>query len=136
MSVLFICCRMTIWEILLFVIFKLIIFAYDLLFGWIYNIITKPWDRRKLYKKVLAKPCKPILAGDTQVTYKPVEIEASPLIKEFKQADNKTMAEVWTWAVTRYRGKTVLGTREMLGEEEEVQHDGQVFKKYNLGDYR
>ena len=36
----------------------------------------------------------------------------------------------------RYRGKTVLGTREMLGEEEEVQHDGQVFKKYDLGDYR
>ena len=129
------CSSMAVGDILLIII-KYIIFGYDILFGWIYNIFTKPWAKRKLYKKVLAKPCQPISPGDTQVTYKPVKINASPLMKEFHQADNRTMAEVWTWVVKRYREKNVLGTRELVGEEEEVQINGQTGKKYNLGEYR
>ena len=127
--------RMGIGDIFLGII-KLVIYIYDILFGWLYNILTKPWIRRKMYKTVLAKPSKPIQAGDSQVTYDPVQIQASPLMKEFQQADNRTMAEVWSWAVKKYTDKKVLGTREMLGEDEEVQDNGQTFKKYNLGEYR
>ena len=135
MSVLDSGCRMSAGDILLGII-KTVIFVYDILFGWVYSIFTKPWVKRKIFNKVLAKPCKSIKDGDTQVTYKPVPIEDSPLVKEFQLADNKTMAEVWSWVVKRYYDKDALGTREIVGEEEEVQSNGQTFKKYILGDYR
>ena len=36
----------------------------------------------------------------------------------------------------RYREKNLLGTRDILGEEDEVQPNGKMFKKLELGDYR
>ena len=117
-------------------IVKTVIYVYDILFGWVYSIFTKPWVKRKMHKKIWAKPCKPIQDGDTQATFIPVTIESSPLIKEFRMAENRTMTEVWTWVVKKYRDRNTMGTREIIGEEEEVQPNGQTFKKYNLGDYR
>ena len=46
-----------------------------------------------------------------------------------------TLDKVWKNAVTRYEDKLCLGTRKILGVEEEKQEDGKVFKKLNLGDY-
>ena len=37
---------------------------------------------------------------------------------------------------SRYRDKKLLGTRDILGEEDEVQPNGKMFKKLELGDYR
>ena len=47
--------------------------------------------------------------------------------------DNDTIkitpvVQVWSWSVQRYGGKRLLGTREIIGEEDEVQPNGQVFK--------
>ena len=36
----------------------------------------------------------------------------------------------------RYREKNLLGTRDVLAEEDEVQPNGKMFKKLELGDYR
>ena len=36
----------------------------------------------------------------------------------------------------RYRSAPLLGTREILDEEDEVQPNGKMFKKYIMGDYR
>ena len=36
----------------------------------------------------------------------------------------------------RYSDKRLLGTRDVLGEEDEVQPNGKMFKKLELGDYR
>lgn len=39
--------------------------------------------------------------------------------------------------VTKIHGnKRCLGTREILNEEDEVQPNGRVFKKYNMGEYK
>lgn len=38
--------------------------------------------------------------------------------------------------VLRYREKNLLGTRDVLAEEDEVQPNGKMFKKLELGDYR
>ena len=35
-----------------------------------------------------------------------------------------------------YRERRLLGTRDILGEEDEIQPDGKMFKKLELGDYR
>ena len=36
----------------------------------------------------------------------------------------------------RYHEKNLLGTRDVLAEEDEVQPNGKMFKKLELGDYR
>lgn len=46
------------------------------------------------------------------------------------------MDKAWNWAVRRYGPRKLLGTRDVLGEEDEVQSNGKIFKKLELGDYR
>merc|ERR1712013_844850 len=46
-----------------------------------------------------------------------------------------TVDKVWNNAVTLYDQKLCLGTRQVLGEEEEKQSNGKIFKKLNLGKY-
>lgn len=41
-----------------------------------------------------------------------------------------------TLAAKTHTTKKCLGTRQILSEEDEVQKNGRVFKKYNLGDYQ
>ena len=40
-----------------------------------------------------------------------------------------------TFATNIHRNKKSLGTRKILSEEDEVQPNGRVFKKYNMGEY-
>jgi long-chain acyl-CoA synthetase len=46
-----------------------------------------------------------------------------------------TVTKSFNYAVKKYGGKSCLGTREILGEEDEVQKNGKLFKKLALGDY-
>ncbi|XP_049822400.1 long-chain-fatty-acid--CoA ligase 4 isoform X2 [Aethina tumida] len=47
-----------------------------------------------------------------------------------------TMAKMFEYVARTYPNKRCLGTREILGEEDEKQPNGRVFKKYNMGDYK
>ena len=47
-----------------------------------------------------------------------------------------TVTKAFNYAVKKYGGKECLGTREILGIEDEVQKSGKVFKKLTLGDYQ
>merc|ERR1711892_1610556 len=47
-----------------------------------------------------------------------------------------TITKAFNYAVTKYGSKTCLGTRQVLGEEDEVQSNGKVFKKLSLGEYK
>ena len=46
------------------------------------------------------------------------------------------MEKVFSHAVGKFNDRQCLGTREILGEEKEVQPDGKVFAKFNLGEYK
>jgi long-chain acyl-CoA synthetase len=46
-----------------------------------------------------------------------------------------TVTKSFNYAVQKYGQKSCLGTREILGEEDEVQKNGKLFKKLALGDY-
>jgi len=104
--------------------------------NWIYDIVTRPEEKLKNYNRILAFPEKTIQENDTEVTYIPAAGQKTDLIKAFDSAGIKTMADVWKWSVNRYREKKLLGTRDILGEEDEVQPNGKMFKKLELGDYR
>ena len=110
--------------------------VFDFLTRWIYNIIQRPGAKLKEYSAVRAVQCKPIKPGDTQVTYKPVPISANALVRDFEHAQHSTMADVWSWVVGRYGSRRLLGTRDILGEEDEIQSNGSVFRKLLLGEYR
>ena len=105
------------------------------------------------YSRVLSNPEKTIHENDTevseklvmaadgnvadcQVTYLPSAGQKTKLISEFESANIRTMADVWRWSVEKYREKKLLGTRDVLAEEDEVQPNGKMFKKLELGDYR
>ncbi|CAG9854208.1 unnamed protein product [Phyllotreta striolata] len=47
-----------------------------------------------------------------------------------------TMAKMFEYCAKKYRNKRCLGTREILAEEDEVQPNGRVFKKFVMGDYK
>ena len=89
------------------------------------------------FTRTRAIPSSPIREGDTQVTYEPVEEkEKSPIIEAFESSGIKTMDDVFRWSVDRYGLRRFLGTRDILGEDDEVQPNGRMFAKFDLGEYR
>jgi len=52
--------------------------------------------------------------------------------------DNKvdTVTKAFNYAVTKYGEKQCLGTRQVLGEMDELQGNGKIFKKLSLGEYK
>ena len=55
---------------------------------------------------------------------------------ELVKSRAETMADAMKWATQKYGSKQVMGTREIIAELDEVQPNGKMFKKYELGDYR
>lgn len=52
------------------------------------------------------------------------------------QANIDTLEKMFNYVAKIHTNKRCLGTREVLSEEDEIQPNGRVFKKYNLGDYK
>lgn len=47
-----------------------------------------------------------------------------------------TLEKVFKYVVKIHTTKRCLGTRQILGEEDELQPNGRVFKKYKMGEYK
>ena len=43
------------------------------------------------------------------------------------------MSSLWKWAAKKYSHRELLGTRDILREEDEIQSNGKIFKKLHLG---
>jgi long-chain acyl-CoA synthetase len=54
---------------------------------------------------------------------------------ELENSGVDTMEKTFAYAVRRNGTKRCLGTRQLFAEEEEMQKNGKLFKKYALGDY-
>jgi len=121
---------------LLLAVVRTLVTAWDWATNWAYSLFTHPANTVTNYGKVRAYPDKTPSAGDTELTFIPTAGKKTDLIAEFEAAGNETMADVWDWSVARYREKKLVGTRDILGEEDEVQPNGKMFKKLELGDYR
>eukprot|EP00092_Neocalanus_flemingeri_P029333 GFUD01031845.1.p1 GENE.GFUD01031845.1~~GFUD01031845.1.p1 ORF type:complete len:722 (+),score=229.22 GFUD01031845.1:206-2371(+) len=121
---------------ILLAVIRLVVGVWGTVFNWAYCIVSNPGQIVKNYAKIRSKPSKPIKDGDTDATFIPTAGTKTPYISEFEAANNETLADVWNWSVARYKEKKLLGTRDILGEEDEVQPNGKMFKKLELGDYR
>ena len=47
-----------------------------------------------------------------------------------------TLEKVFNYVAKTHSSKRCLGTRQILSEEDELQPNGRVFKKYNMGEYK
>lgn len=115
---------------------KTLITIYDTLTAWAYTLIQRPAKTLQARNQDRAEPTDPIQPGDTSVTYKPIPLPKTALVNEYEMSNCTTMAEVWKWSVARYRSRKLLGTRDVLGEEDEIQSNGKAFRKLLLGEYR
>lgn len=47
-----------------------------------------------------------------------------------------TLEKMFNYVAKVHSNKRCLGTRQILSEEDEVQPNGRIFKKYNMGEYK
>jgi len=73
--------------------------------------------------------------GDDSITFRSVA-DISDVHVRFIQDKIDTLEKVFRFAVRQHGHKSAIGTREILAEEDELQPNGRVFKKFVLGDYQ
>ena len=74
-------------------------------------------------------------ATDDELIFEAPE-KSSELYYELVKSKIETMSDALKWAVAKHGNAPIMGTREIIAELDEVQPNGRMFKKYNLGDYR
>lgn len=110
---------------------KIIAMVYDIITMPIYLILQRPWKRRALAKRVKAK----IIQQDaTSVTYRSVDAPGEMHVKML-QNNIDTLERMFNFVTKVHTDKRCIGTRKILSEEDEMQPNGRVFKKFNMGDY-
>ncbi|XP_015123836.1 long-chain-fatty-acid--CoA ligase 4 isoform X1 [Diachasma alloeum] len=111
---------------------KALSYVYDLLTFPVYLILQRPWEKRKLSRRVKAKP---IAKDDNSITYRNID-DPGPIHVKLQRQSVDTLEKVLRYAAETHGGKKCLGTRQILAEENEVQPNGRVFKKYKMGEYK
>ncbi|XP_017768063.1 PREDICTED: long-chain-fatty-acid--CoA ligase 4 isoform X2 [Nicrophorus vespilloides] len=143
---------------------KAFAFVYDIITFPVYILFQRPWKVRALSRRSKAeivaierdqkntdfsidvegtdKPQKSKskakaieISKDTRsITWKSRD-EPQKIHVEIVRENINTMARMMEHVAKKYANKRCLGTREIKGEEDEVQPNGRVFKKYNMGNY-
>lgn len=104
---------------------KALSYVYDILTFPVYLILQRPWEKRKLSRRVKAKP---VAKDDRLITYRNVDSPGSFHIK-LERSKIDTLEKVLLFAAEIHGDKRCLGTRQILAEENELQPNGRVFKK-------
>ena len=68
---------------------KVLVFAWAVLTKFFYAVYTSPWIKRKAYSKIRSTPEVEIKENDTEVVYKPVKMDATPIVRDFQVNSNK-----------------------------------------------
>ena len=106
-------------------------FVYDFFTYPLYYAIQQPWKKVDAMGAIRAHP---IEETKTSMTFKPIEKSCEDLEK-FKAAGIQTMYDCFEYAVKLHSHSRMVGTRKVIREEDEVQPNGKVFKKWEMGDY-
>ncbi|KAF2357638.1 AMP-dependent synthetase/ligase [Trinorchestia longiramus] len=107
------------------------VFVYDVVSYPIYAILQRPWQKRRANKKERAYQ---VPTSDGDLCYRGIQ-PVTELQVEFKRKNIRTLKEALDYAFKKHADNKALGTRKILSEFDEVQKNGKVFKKYDMGDY-
>lgn len=97
----------------------------------VHLVLQQPWRKRAMSRRVKARITE---ASDTSVTVRSVQAASEPHVRLVREGAD-TMEQMLRSIVKHWGDRDCLGTRKILNEEDEVQPNGRVFKKYNMGDY-
>jgi len=126
------------WNIfiqVLLVIARLMWVIWNLLTLPAYILIQRPWKKRAEVKTGAA--WHETSKNDQFISYSQETRTDNKVYNELiLKNDVDTVHKVWTTAVSMYQDRLCLGTREVIGEAEEKQDNGKVFKKLVLGQYQ
>ncbi|KAG5878700.1 hypothetical protein JTB14_036607 [Gonioctena quinquepunctata] len=116
---------------ILSIIIRGIAFFCDILTFPVYLILQNPWKARRLASKQMGVPIETKSESITiKSTKKPCHYHL-----ELNEQKIDTCVKLLEYASRKHGEKKCLGTREILGEEDEQQPNGRVFKKFQMGDY-
>lgn len=104
---------------------KALSYVYDILTFPVYLILQRPWEKRKLSRRVKAKP---IAKDERSITYRNID-QPGPMHITLERQKIDTLEKVLRYAAETHGDKKCLGTRQILAEENELQPNGRVFKK-------
>ncbi|OXU20883.1 hypothetical protein TSAR_015234 [Trichomalopsis sarcophagae] len=111
---------------------KALSYVYDLFTFPVYLILQRPWDKRKASRRIKAKP---VHKDEQSILYRnvdPIGQMHATLVRE--KID--TLEKMLKYVASIHGNKRCLGTRQIFAEEDELQPNGRVFKKYKMGEYR
>ena len=112
-------------------VLQTVVVVYDILTFPVYTMVQRPWVARSLHNKERAKV---ISQDDQQITIESPH-KMTPDLQEFEDAGIDTMAKNFQFALAKHSHKRCLGTRQLLEEQDEIQPNGKMFKKWKLGQY-
>ncbi|XP_058060499.1 fatty acid CoA ligase Acsl3 isoform X1 [Anopheles bellator] len=110
---------------------KIISMVYDIITMPIYLVIQRPWKRRQLARRVKAKI---VQQDDTSITYRTLNSPGEMHVKML-QNNIDTLERMFNFVTKVHTTKRCIGTRQILSEEDEMQPNGRMFKKFRMGDY-
>lgn len=114
------------------------VLIFDLLTFPIYYVAQRPWQAvagANAIRAVRVDDGEDGGAKAGEATWEPVP-KMTPLLDEFIKAGIKTMDECFEFAVRKHSHRRMVGTRQVLSETDEVQSNGKVFQKWEMGEYR
>ncbi|XP_025417767.1 long-chain-fatty-acid--CoA ligase 3 isoform X2 [Sipha flava] len=112
--------------------FKTISFIYDVITYPVYLILQQPWNKKQKSQRMKSKIT---VLDDNTILIKTLST-FSPNHLALVKDKIDTLYKVFQYSVNKYSESRCLGTREVLAEEDEVQPNGRIFKKYVMGDYK
>ncbi|XP_033209656.1 long-chain-fatty-acid--CoA ligase 3 isoform X3 [Belonocnema kinseyi] len=111
---------------------KTLSYVYDVLTFPVYLILQRPWEKRKASRRIKAKP---VSKSENSITYRSIDPpRAIHILLESQKID--TMEKMLKFVAAEHSDRKCLGTRQILADEDELQPNGRVFKKYKMGEYR
>ncbi|XP_047987467.1 long-chain-fatty-acid--CoA ligase 4 [Leguminivora glycinivorella] len=105
--------------------------VFDVLTFPVHLALQRPWRKRALSRRIKARI---IQSSNDSVTVRSVA-EPTELHLRMVRDNVLTMEGMLRAAAARWADKPALGTRTVLGEEDEPQPNGRVFKKFKMGTY-
>jgi len=112
---------------------QIILAVYTLLTLPIYFFVQMPWVQQRKKNRVRARV---VTKDPEEVTYRALPVTCAAK-QELQNAKEKvdTMEKLFKYCVKKHSYRQCMGTREVLGQEDEKQPNGKVFTKLQLGDY-
>jgi len=116
---------------ILIIVIYIISHVYDYVTYPIWFLAQKPWRTKRVQRAVHSKWQEP---ADGQVVYSSI-VEPTSVNRDMRRYNLNTMEKVWSHVVGKFDNRQALGTRQVLQETEEVQANGRMHTKYQLGEY-